>query len=86
MHIIWQLLVGLIIGALAGLLLPGKEAAFAGLAWYWRWLAFALVGVLGSFLGTLVGRAIWKDQNYSAGWIMSILFAVILLVIVRYVF
>ena len=86
MHIIWQLLVGLIIGAIAGLLLPGKEAAFAGLWWVWRWLAFAVVGFVGSLLGTFVGRAIWRDQNYSAGWIMSILGAVVLLIIVRFIF
>ncbi len=80
MSIIWQLLVGLIIGALARLLLPGKEAIASGII---GWLITALIGMGGAFIGTMIGKAIWKNDNYAAGWIMSILGAIGLLVLYR---
>ena len=83
MHIIWQLFVGLIIGIIARFLLPGKEAIAGGMI---GWLITALVGMGGSLIGTFVGRAIWKDQNYKAGWILSILGAIGLLVLLRFIF
>jgi uncharacterized membrane protein YeaQ/YmgE (transglycosylase-associated protein family) len=83
LHIIGQLIVGLIIGAIARLLLPGKEAIASGLM---GWLITALIGMGGSLLGTFVGRAIWKAENYKAGWIMSILGAVGLLMLYRFLF
>lgn len=83
MHIIWQLFVGLIIGIIARFLLPGKEAIASGMI---GWLMTALVGMGGSLIGTFVGRAIWKDQNYKAGWILSILGAIGLLVLLRIIF
>ncbi len=83
MSIIWQLFIGLIIGVLARLLLPGKEAIASGL---FGWFVTALVGMGGSFVGTMVGRAIWKDENYKAGWILSILGAMGLLLLVRFLF
>lgn len=79
-HIIGQLIVGLIIGAIARLLLPGKEAIASGII---GWLITALIGMAGSFIGTFVGRSIWSKENYAAGWIMSILGAVLLLVLYR---
>jgi uncharacterized membrane protein YeaQ/YmgE (transglycosylase-associated protein family) len=80
MSIIWQLLVGLIIGAVARLLLPGKEAIASGIV---GWLITALLGMGGSFIGTMLGKLFWKNENYAAGWIMSILGAVGLLLIYR---
>jgi uncharacterized membrane protein YeaQ/YmgE (transglycosylase-associated protein family) len=79
-HIIGQLLVGLLIGAIARLLLPGKEAIAAGLI---GWIITALIGMGGSFIGTYLGKLIWGSEKYVAGWIMSILGAVLLLVLVR---
>lgn len=83
MHIIWQLFVGLIIGVIARFLLPGKEAIASGAL---GWLITAGVGMAGSLIGTFVGRAIWKDQNYKAGWILSILAAIGLLLLLRFIF
>ncbi len=82
MDIIWQLLVGLIIGAIARFLLPGKEAITGGALGL---LITALIGIGGSFLGTVIARSLWRGENYTAGWIMSILGAIILLVIYRFV-
>jgi uncharacterized membrane protein YeaQ/YmgE (transglycosylase-associated protein family) len=83
MNIIWQLIVGLIVGILARFLLPGKEAFPAGAL---GWLLTALLGVAGAFLGTFIGSALWGGENYAAGWIMSILGAILLLLIVRMLF
>lgn len=82
-HIIGQLLVGLIIGAIARLLIPGKEPIQSGIV---GWLITALIGMGGAFVGTMIGRAIWKSENYAAGWIMSIAGAILLLIIYRMLF
>lgn len=79
-HILGQLLVGLLIGAIARLLLPGKEAIVAGPI---GWLITALIGMGGAFIGTFVGKLIWGAEKYAAGWIMSIIGAMVLVVLVR---
>lgn len=81
--LVWQLLVGLVIGLIARLVLPGKEPIAPGAL---GWLITALVGMGGAFLGTFLGRMLFAGEGYTAGWIMSILGAVILLVIVRFLF
>lgn len=81
--LIGQLIVGLIVGVLARLILPGKEAFPDGAL---GWLLTAVLGIAGAFVGTLVGGALWGGENYAAGWIMSILGAILLLLIVRMIF
>jgi uncharacterized membrane protein YeaQ/YmgE (transglycosylase-associated protein family) len=81
--IIWQLIVGLIVGVIARLVLPGREALPEGAL---GWLITALLGVAGAFIGGMIARALWADNAYTAGWIMSILGAVLLLLIVRMLF
>ncbi len=83
MSIIWQLIVGLIVGLIARLILPGKEPISSGAL---GWLITAIIGVLGSLLGTFIGSKLWGGEGYTAGWIMSILGAIVLLLIYRYVF
>ena len=82
-HILGQIIMGLIIGVIARFLLPGKEALASGAL---GWLMTAGVGVAGSFIGSFVGRMIWKDQGYKAGWILSILGAMGLLLLLRFIF
>jgi uncharacterized membrane protein YeaQ/YmgE (transglycosylase-associated protein family) len=82
MTIIWQLIVGLIIGLIARVLLPGKEPIAEGAL---GWLITALIGIGGAFIGTMIGGALWGGEGYVAGWIMSILGAILLLLIVRFV-
>ncbi len=82
MDLIWKLLVGLIIGAIARLLIPGKEAIASGAL---GWLITALIGVAGALIGTFIARSLWRGDNYTAGWIMSIVGAVILLLIYRFI-
>ena len=72
MHIIWTLLIGLVIGALAKLVMPGKDPGGA--------IITILLGIAGSFLANYIGRAAgWYRPEESAGFIASILGAVILL-------
>jgi uncharacterized membrane protein YeaQ/YmgE (transglycosylase-associated protein family) len=82
-HLIGQLIVGLIVGVIARLLIPGQEHIASGAL---GWLITALVGMGGALIGTFIGKAIWKDQGYKAGWIFSILGAILLLILIRYLF
>lgn len=81
--IIWQLIIGLIVGILARFLLPGKEAFPAGPL---GWILTALLGVAGAFLGAFIARSLWAGENYVVGWVMSIVGAILLLLIVRLIF
>ena len=74
MGLIWTILVGLIVGALARWFYPGAVP----MAW---WLT-VLLGIGGSIVGGLVSSLIWKSPDgrfHPAGWIMSILGAMVLL-------
>lgn len=83
LDIIWQLIVGLIVGIIARLVLPGKEALPDGAL---GWLLTALLGIAGAFIGAMIARTLWADAGYTAGWIMSILGAILLLLLVRMLF
>ena len=76
MHIIWALIIGLVIGALAKLVMPGKDPG--GI------LITMLIGVAGSVLASVVGHAAgWYQAQQGAGFIASIVGAVALLGIYR---
>lgn len=80
---IGAVIVGLIVGVLARFLLPGKENFPAGLTGI---LLTIVVGIAGSMLGTWIGGTLWGGAGYAAGWIMSIVGAIILLLIARLIF
>jgi uncharacterized membrane protein YeaQ/YmgE (transglycosylase-associated protein family) len=80
--LIWALIIGLIVGVIARLLIPGREAISSGAL---GWLITALIGIAGSFLGTFIARALWRGDDYVAGWIMSVIGAVLLLLIYRFI-
>jgi len=70
------LIIGLIVGALAKLIMPGKDPG--GI------IITIIIGIAGAFLGTFLGQAMHLYQpGQSAGWIMSIIGALILLAIYR---
>lgn len=79
---IGQLIGGLIVGILARFLLPGKEAFPDGPL---GWILTAVLGIAGAFIGGFIARSLWAGENYAAGWIMSIIGAIILLLLVRLV-
>ena len=76
MTLIWQLIVGLIVGVLARLILPGREAFPDGAL---GWLLTAILGIAGAWIGGVIARSLWAGENYAVGWIMSIIGAIILL-------
>ena len=80
---IGQLIGGLIVGIIARLIMPGKEAFPDGII---GWILTALLGIGGAFVGGMIARSLWAESNYAAGWIMSILGALILLFVVRLIF
>lgn len=80
MGVIWQLIVGLIVGVLARLLLPGKEAFPEGAL---GWLLTAILGILGAWLGGFIASSLWGGAGYTVGWVMSIIGAFILLLLFR---
>jgi len=72
MHYLWTALIGLVVGALAKLIMPGKDPG--GI------IVTMLIGIAGSFLGTWVGRLVgWYQEGQSAGFIMSLIGALVLL-------
>jgi uncharacterized membrane protein YeaQ/YmgE (transglycosylase-associated protein family) len=76
MHILWMLIIGLVVGALAKLIMPGRDPG--GI------LITMLIGVAGSFIAGLIGRSLgWYQQGESAGFIASIIGALVLLGIYR---
>jgi uncharacterized membrane protein YeaQ/YmgE (transglycosylase-associated protein family) len=75
--LIWALIIGLIVGAVAKLLMPGKDPG--GI-----WITMAL-GVAGSLIATYLGRVLGLyATGQSAGFIMSVLGAMLLLLLYRF--
>jgi uncharacterized membrane protein YeaQ/YmgE (transglycosylase-associated protein family) len=76
MSIFWMLIIGLVVGALAKLLMPGRDPGGV--------LMTILVGICGSILAGFTGRAIgWYAEGQPAGFIASLLGAILLLAIYR---
>ena len=74
LHIIWMIIVGFIVGALARWIYPG--AVTLG---FW---ATALIGVIGSLVGGVIGSVLWRSPDgkfHPAGWILSVVGALLVL-------
>jgi len=73
---IWMCVIGLVAGALAKLIMPGKDPG--GL------IITMLLGIAGSILAGFLGRAIgWYQEGDGAGLLMSVLGAIVLLAAYR---
>lgn len=78
LHYLWEAIIGLVVGAVAKLLMPGKDPG--GI------IVTMLLGIAGSFLATWIGSRVGLYQEgASAGFIMSVLGAIVLLAIYRLV-
>ena len=76
MHLLWMIIVGLIVGAIAKLIMPGHDPG--GI------VVTMLLGIAGSVVAGFLGRVIgWYGQGQSAGFIASIIGAIIILGIYR---
>ena len=76
-HVIWALIVGLIVGAVARLLVPGQE--------HLGFFMTSLLGVVGSFVGGFIGSVISRPAEGSvfhpAGFVLSVIGAIVVLVL-----
>ena len=77
MNILGWILFGLVIGAIAKFLMPGRDPG--------GWIVTILLGIAGSFVGGFLASALLGRENQTAGWIGSIIGAMVLLFIYRLV-
>jgi uncharacterized membrane protein YeaQ/YmgE (transglycosylase-associated protein family) len=75
MSFLGWLLFGLIVGVIAKFLMPGKDPG--------GWIVTILLGIAGSFVGGFLAQALLGRQTQTAGFIGSIIGAIILLIIYR---
>ena len=74
MGIIWTIVLGFVIGVIAKLVHPGKENM--------GFVMTVLLGIAGSFLAGVIGQFLgWYTAGEGAGFIASVIVAIILLVI-----
>jgi uncharacterized membrane protein YeaQ/YmgE (transglycosylase-associated protein family) len=70
--LIGTILSGLVVGIIAKFLMPGKDPG--------GFIVTILLGIAGSFVGSWVGQALGLyAAGQAAGWIMSVLGAILLL-------
>jgi uncharacterized membrane protein YeaQ/YmgE (transglycosylase-associated protein family) len=76
MHILWMIIIGLIVGAIAKLIMPGRDPG--GI------IVTMLLGIAGSLVAGWLGRVVgWYSEGQSAGFFASIVGAIIILAIYR---
>ena len=75
LHIIWSIIIGFIIGLIARAIMPGMQ--------HLGFIMTALLGIAGSIVGGLIGRLFSKpapgSSFHPAGFLMSVICAVVLL-------
>ena len=77
--IITTLIIGLLIGAIAKFLMPGKDPGGC--------IITILLGIAGAFIAGYLGQAIgWYQPGQPAGFIASVIGAMLLLLLYRLLF
>ena len=72
MGLIWTALIGLLVGALAKWIMPGKDPG--------GWFVTMVLGIAGAFIAGFLGRLVgWYNPGQGAGLIASVLGAMLLL-------
>ena len=75
MGIIWTIIFGIIVGTIAKFIMPGKNEPQC-------FIMTAILGIVGSFVGSYIGQILhWYPEGGGAGWIMSIIGAIVVLLI-----
>jgi uncharacterized membrane protein YeaQ/YmgE (transglycosylase-associated protein family) len=79
LHVIWAIIVGFVVGLLARAVLPGADPM--------GFVATTGVGIVGAVIGGLIGMLIKKPEPgakfHPAGFFMSIVGAIVLLLLLR---
>jgi uncharacterized membrane protein YeaQ/YmgE (transglycosylase-associated protein family) len=77
-HVLGWILFGLVVGIIAKLLTPGRDPG--------GFILTMLLGIAGALIGGFVGRALgFYGPNQGAGFLMSVLGAIILLLLYRFI-
>ncbi len=77
--LLWTIIIGAVIGIVAKFLMPGRDPGGC--------IITILLGIAGSFLAGYLGRAMgWYQEGQPAGFIFSVVGAMILLLIYRIIF
>jgi uncharacterized membrane protein YeaQ/YmgE (transglycosylase-associated protein family) len=81
LHVMWSLVIGFVVGLIARAVLPGADQMGV--------IATAVLGIVGSVLGGLAGRLIKTPEPgasfHPAGFIMSVVGAIVVLLLWRMV-
>jgi uncharacterized membrane protein YeaQ/YmgE (transglycosylase-associated protein family) len=78
MSIIVTLIIGLVVGVVAKLLMPGRDPG--------GFIITALLGIVGAFVASYLGQAIgWYHDGEPAGFVGAVIGAMIVLFIYRLV-
>ena len=76
MSIVWMLVVGLIVGAIAKLLMPGRDPG--------GMVVTMILGVAGALVAGFLGRSLgWYREGEPVGILASVVGAILLLVVYR---
>jgi uncharacterized membrane protein YeaQ/YmgE (transglycosylase-associated protein family) len=82
MDIIWLIVLGLIVGLIARLIVPGKQPM--------GWIATALLGIVGSYVGGTLGSIVFAPHHFDIrppiehSFLGALVGAVILLLIFKF--
>ena len=78
MELLWTFIIGLVVGIVAKFLMPGRDPG--------GFIITALLGIAGAFVAHAIGRAMgWYAEGQPAGFIASVIGAIILLALYRLV-
>ena len=76
MSYLWMAFIGMVVGAIAKLLMPGRDPG--------GFIVTMLLGIAGSVVAGILGRTVgWYSEGQPAGIIASIIGAILLLVVYR---
>jgi uncharacterized membrane protein YeaQ/YmgE (transglycosylase-associated protein family) len=78
MDLLWSIVVGFFVGLLAKFLMPGRDPG--------GFIVTVLLGIAGAFFASFLGRQMgWYGEGDGAGFIASVVGAMLLLLIYRLV-
>lgn len=78
MDIIYTIVIGLVVGIIAKFLVPGKDPG--------GFIITTLIGIAGAMLAKFIGQGLgWYSEGEAAGFIASVVGAIILLLLFRMV-
>ncbi|MFA4081756.1 hypothetical protein DE4585_00672 [Mycobacteroides salmoniphilum] len=83
LNIIWMIILGLIVGWIARLIVPGKEN--------FGWIVTALLGIVGGYVGGTLGSLVFAPHKFTVtppinhAFLGALVGAVLLLVVYKFV-